>query len=101
MHKTIAKTHRANILLGTLLLARDYAAKAWHFVFGPIVTDCVEHATAIRGTLNHACAATAEIDHAIADATKGDGVIDEKEAAGIRRLVADLNHQLATGPAGN
>lgn len=101
MQHKIQPTHRANILLGTLLLARDYAATVWHFVFGPIITDCVEHAKAVRGSLNQACAATAEIDAKVQAALADDGEIDADEAAEIRRDLGTLNHALATGPAAN
>lgn len=101
MQSTISRTHRANILLGTLLLGRDYLGKAWDRLFGPLITECADHATAVRGTLNQAAAATVALDQVIADAAKGDGIIDEEETAQIRRRLADLNRDLVTGTVRN
>lgn len=101
MQSTISRTHRANLLLGTLLLGRDYLGKAWDRLFGPLVTECAEHAYAVRGCLNQAAAETVAIDQSIAEALAGDDIIDAEEAAQIRARLATHNRNLVTGPAGS
>lgn len=96
MQNRISQTHPVQMLLGTLLLLRDYAGKAWHVVFGPGVTECVEYAKTVRGTLNSAAADTAQLDVHFA-AALSDGVIDEAEATQLRAELERINRNLCTG----
>lgn len=100
MQNAIIRTHRANQALGLLLLGRDYAAKQWHAVFGPLVAECVEHLTSLRGTLNFTAASTttlrANFDHAMSD-----GVVTPQEAAQLRAEIEAINKRVVEGDERN